>query len=58
MKFIANNLRSVLVLLGIAGAAAGTIGEAQAAYYYHHHYYHHRVYVRNHAHPHGYYRYY
>jgi hypothetical protein len=58
MKFIAKHLRSTLVLLGVAGAAAGTISAAHADYYWHHHHYPHRQWVHDHGHPHGYYRYY
>ncbi|MCB8874296.1 hypothetical protein [Acidisoma silvae] len=51
-------LRMALMLLGVAGVSAGTIAAAHADYYYNHKHYHHRELVKDHGHPHGYYRYY
>ncbi|HEX3983429.1 MAG TPA: hypothetical protein VHX12_07015 [Acidisoma sp.] len=59
MQSIAKYFRPVLIVLGLAGATAGTISTAHAGYYYyHHHRYAHRHWAYDHGHPHGYYRYY
>lgn len=58
MKTVSTYTRLALVALGLAGVSAGTISAAHADYYWHHHNYHHREWVKDHHHPHGYYRYY
>lgn len=58
MKSIGIYARYAMIALGLAGASAGTISAAHADYYWNKHHYHHRVWVKDHHHPHGYYRYY
>lgn len=58
MRIFKNYARYAFVSLGLAGVSAGMTTQAQADYYWHHHHYHHRQWVKDHSHPHGYYRYY
>jgi hypothetical protein len=50
--------RSIVLAVVFAAFSAGAAMADQPDYYYHGHRYHHRHYVKDHDHPHGYYRYY
>ncbi len=50
--------RGMVMALVLAAGSFGVVSAAHADYYYNGHHYHHRHYVKDHDHPHGYYRYY
>jgi hypothetical protein len=53
-----NTARGIVVAMALVAASLAGVTASHAQYYYHGHHYHHHRYVKDHAHPHGYYEYY